>query len=279
MSYEAVEESQQDGLVASLFLIEYGDAATSFFAYTDADEPVTFDGVTYLPTTIGREKIEANGNLDKSTLTIDITPNASIVQLFRGRLPSSRVTMTIFQGHVGDGDFKAVWVGRVISVTRKTRFAQIAGEPVSTVMKRAGLRRHYQYGCPWALYGSECKANKARATRSVPTTAVGDNFVEFNDGWQGTFGKAKFVGGYLQWVDNETGIRQTRTILTFGENENQLVVNGDIFGIETGDQAEVVLGCNHQFSDCENLHLNIVNFGGQPWIPKDNPTTLTNQFY
>lgn len=282
MTYDAQEESQQDGLIASCFLIEYGDTDASFFAYTDADQPITLAGKTYIPTTIGREKIESAGNsLDNTTLKIDITPNASIVTMFRGRLPSQQIRLTIFQGHVTDvdSDYKVVWTGRIISLARKTKFAEIAAEPVSTSMKRTGLRRHYQYGCPWALYGDQCKANKAVARVNPLAAAIGKNFITFDPGWFNALPVEKFVGGYVQWIDNETGILQTRTILTLGTSNAQIVVSGDVFGLDVGEQVSAYLGCNHQLSDCEHLHHNVVNFGGQPWIPKDNPTKLTNQFY
>lgn len=281
MTFEAREESKQDGIPASLYLIEYGDTETSYFAYTDTDVAVTFDGKVFSPTTIGREKIEASGNLDKSTLEIDITPNASVVSLYHNQLPSQVIRLTIWQGHVddADNDFKVVWTGRIISISRPGRFARINAEPISTSMRRTGLRRHYQYGCPWALYNGECGASKAAATETVAATGVGQNYVEFADGWQGAPGKSKYLGGFIQWTDNNTQITQTRTILAFGDNSNQLVVNGTIFGLDVGENVGVVLGCNHQMSDCADLHNNIVNFGGQPWIPKQNPTELRNQFY
>lgn len=282
MTYDAQENSQQEGVAASLFLIEYGDVEDSYFAYTDTDQPVTFDGKVYLPVAIGREKIESAGNsLDNATLKIDISPNASIVTLFRGRLPSQQIRMTIFQGHPNDPDldFKVVWVGRIISLTRKARYSQIAAEPVSTAMKRTGLRRNYQYGCPWALYGNECKANRDAARVNPLAVEVGKNYINFDAGWFNDLDVTKFVGGYIQWTDNDTGILETRTILSLGAAQEQIILNGDIFGLEVGDQVNAYLGCNHQITDCENIHSNIVNFGGQPWIPQDNPTKLTNQFY
>lgn len=282
MTYDAKENSQQDGLMASLFLIEYGETDDAFFAYTDADQPVSFAGKTYLPTVIGREKIEAAGNsLDNTTLKIDITPNASIVTMFRGRMPSHAIRLTIFQGHVDDPamDFKVVWTGRIISVARKERFAQIACEPISTAMRRSGLRRHYQYGCPWALYGDQCKANKEAARVNPLVVALGKNFIQFDAGWQNALPVGKFIGGYAQWTDNETNIVQTRTILVLSAGNTRIVVNGEVFGLDVGEQVSAYMGCNHQLSDCEHLHHNVVNFGGQPWIPKDNPTKLTNQFY
>jgi len=41
--------------------------------------------------------------------------------------------------------------------------------------------------------------------------------------------------------------------------------------LPVGGPFEISLGCNHQVSDCEFLHLNILNYGGQPFIPLKSP--------
>tara|TARA_Y100000593_G_scaffold83521_2_gene157505 strand:- start:5754 stop:6590 length:837 start_codon:yes stop_codon:yes gene_type:complete len=278
VSYNEYEVSKDKGLPASLFLIEYGDTDDAFFAYTDADETITYDAKSFVPIAIGRDKMEASGNLDKTALTIQLTPKASIVQLYKGQIPSHPIRLTIFQGHVEDGNFQVVWTGRIISIGRKPPWAELTCEPISTAMRKPGLRRHYQYGCPWVLYGPECRALKSVAKVEVVPTDSGDNYVEFGSGWEGAFARNKFLNGYLQWADSQTGILQTRTIIAFGSTNDQLVINGSIWGID--DQTVTAyLGCNHQLSDCENLHNNVINFGGMPWIPKENPTRLANQFY
>ena len=108
--------------------------------------------------------------------------------------------------------------------------------------------------------------------------AVGKNYIDFEDTWFNALPVDKFVGGFVQWLDNETKIMQTRTILSM-PSDTRVVLNGDVFGLAAGGQVSAYLGCNHQLNDCENVHHNVINFGGQPWIPKDNPTKLTNQFY
>lgn len=281
MTFAAQETSQEDGLPASLFLIEYGDNSTSYFAYTDFDQPVTYGGITYLPTTIGREKIETSGSLDKTTLNIDITPNASVVSLFQDDPPSHKVRLTIFQGHADDPDldFKVVWTGRIIAIAKKSRFATISAEPISTALRRSGLRRHYQYGCPWVLYGQQCGIDAETRKVIAAATNVQSNYLEFADGWEGAWAKVKFQQGYIQWVHPQTLVKQTRTVLNVDTGLNRLLVNGGLPGLAVGDDVSVYLGCNHQMSDCDTLHGNILNFGGQPWIPKENPTSYRNQFY
>lgn len=289
MTFSALEESQDQGTPASLFLIEYGDDADAFYAYTDSESKITFGGRTYQPVTIGRDKITSSGTLDRTTLEIQINPAAEVVQLYRAGAPSHVVRLTIYQGHVDDpaNEFLVVWTGRIISINQSSRFATIAGEPVSTSLRRAGLRRHYQYGCPWSLYGPECKASQAAATVTAPAVEIGQNVIGFADGWQGTRIKTKFQGGFVQWADAGSNVTQTRTILKVSEGDpaadpvvpDRLLINGQVVGLDVGGTVTIVLGCNHQLTDCRDLHDNVLNYGGQPFIPKTNPTGPRNQFY
>lgn len=279
MAFATREESVDEGLPVSLFLIEYGDAPTAFFAYTDSEVPVVFGGKTYAPTTIGRDKIEASGTLDKTMLEIQITPNASLVAMYQRGAPTQVVRLTIFQGHIDDpdGEFLAVWTGRVIAINRGPQWATISGEPVATSLRRAGLRRHYQYGCPWALYGPQCKADLARATRASTVAVLGQNYVDLPSGWNGAFNQTSFQGGYMQWTDNELGTTTIRTI--YRVTGDRLLFGSRVIGLAVGETVSVVLGCNHQQSDCRDLHLNIQNYGGQPYIPLANPIGFRNQYY
>lgn len=286
MTFENYEESQEQGVPVSLFYIKYGTEDANYWSYCDSDQPVTHLGVTYSPTTIGREKIENSGGLDNKVLQIDITPNSEIVQYYKANRPTQVVTLTIWQGHPDDpdDDFRVVWSGRITSVQRKARFAQISAEPIATSMRRPGLRRHYQYGCPWVLYSEQCGVSENTGLQTAACTEAGRNFFEFADGWQGSREKLKFRNGFVRWTDPSTGSQQIMSIVkvqvdTPVVGTDRLIVNGLTTNATVGIDVQVFLGCNRQESDCTDLHNNIQNFGGQPWIPKENPVGLVNQYY
>ncbi len=286
MTFETFEESQEQGIPVSLFKIVYGDQSTNFWAYCDIDKPVTFNGDTYSPITIGREKIESSGGLDNKVLTIDITPNAEVVEFYQTNRPTQVVTLTIYQGHYDDGaaDFRAVWTGRITGIQNTARFAKVSAEPIATSMRRPGLRRHYQYGCPWVLYSTECGADENSATETAVAAEAGQNFFEFATGWEGTKTKSKFGNGFVRWSDPDTGATQIQSILkvqvdTPSAGTDRIIVNGLTTAAAIGTSVDIVLGCNRKESDCLNVHNNIVNFGGQPWIPKENPIGFVNQYY
>ena len=54
--------------------------------------------------------------------------------------------------------------------------------------------------------------------------------------------------------------------------------------LAVNDSVEVVVGCNHKAyaeddGDCQPLHDNILNYGGDRWIPLKNPIGTYNNYY
>lgn len=276
MTFAQREESRSLGQPVDLYLFRFGPLPTNFHAYTDAEESQVVGGITYVPIPITRTAIAASGTLDKSALKVTVPRTAQIAELFRIYPPAQTVTLVIRQGHIGDpeGEFLVHWSGRVLATDRKDSECEFTCEPIGTSMRRTGLRRHYQIGCPHVLYGSRCKANKVLATLDRAALTVGGNTVDLVLGWNGSISPAKFIGGLLEW----TGPRgpEARTILRILDNV-KLYLSGPTQGLIAGQSVKIVLGCNHQQSDCNNLHSNINNYGGQPYIPTKNPIN-TNPF-
>ena len=79
-----------------------------------------------------------------------------------------------------------------------------------------------------------------------------------------------FAGGYITYRNNETGALERRSIK---ENSGTTVtVTAFPLGITDG-KTEVTMyaGCDHTHGTCKNKFNNIVNYGGQPYIPILNP--------
>jgi len=283
MTFETREESRYLGEPVDLFYFRYGSAANAFYAYTDAEQAITFDGVVYQPIPIKRGNFTASGTLDKTVLTLNCPINTDIANLFRVYPPGQVVTLIIRQGHVNDpdNDFPVIWTGRVIQCERDGSEANLSCEPVSTSMRRSGLRRNYQLSCPHVLYGPQCKASKLAATTTTQVINLTGSRVTLQDAWSGAINPSKYIGGMIEW--NTGAGLERRTILRIIDLKT-LVLSGPTTGIVAGQNIDVILGCNHQMGvgpqpngDCQPLHNNIQNFGGQAWIPTSNPIN-TNPF-
>jgi hypothetical protein len=249
------------------------------FAYTDAERPFTFRGITYQPIPIRCGNVNASGKLDKSLFEVRVPRDAAIADLFRAYPPSQPISLMLRQGHLNDPDeeFLAVWTGRVLSSSREENETVFACEPTSSSLRRPGLRRNYQIGCPYVLYGAGCYANKDNATRTTSVSSMTATTVTLPSGWNGSWTASKFAQGMIEWT-TDNGTKEIRRILRI--SGNTLTVSGLLRGLEPGQALSVILGCNHQTSDCSGLHNNIHNFGGCPTIPTKNPLSPgVNNFY
>lgn len=302
MTVNLRETSRAKGEPVALFLFRYGTEDTEFRAYTNSEYEVTVGLITYSPVPITYGGVENSGTLDKKSLEVRTTLDNDIANMWLVSPPTYPVTLTIYRGHLNDPDneFLVEWAGRVLSCSRESPEAVFSCEPISTSMRRVGLRRNWQYSCPHVLYGPQCNANKARATSTQTCINVNAGSLVFNDGWSLSGYTAapqpaiKALGGLVTWIGPNGRI--TRTIIDVSVDETEITLNGPTTGLENGDTVEVSLGCNHIFvlnldddgntlglneeTDCQFVHANINNFGGQPWIPLDNPIgTNLNKYY
>jgi hypothetical protein len=282
MSFGSQEESRQLGEPVNLYQFRYGPGANDVFCYTDCEEQVVFNGLTFIPTPIDRDNITSKTSLDKAEIEIRTLQDTQLANLFRYYPPSEVVTLVIFQGHNLDlsQQWLAAWSGRVLGFKIDGNMAHYTCLPVSTSMQRPGLRRHYQYGCPHLLYGQgagKCNADKAAATITRTVSALFSNAIELPDSWEtDSTRKLKYANGMVEWAG--AGQTERRTILDI-QSDNRLLLSGPVRNLIIGAPVSISLGCNHKMDDCASLHNNIVNFGGQPYIPLKNPVGIRNNFY
>lgn len=292
MAYADYQGSRQDGQPVQLFLFRYGTQAAEIFAYSDHTEELTVDHggsvgvVIYTPVPIERDSITANGTLDKSAIKLNTDVGTDLAEIFRVYPPAAVVTLTIYEGHLDDpdGEFVVIWAGKVVAASRNGGELELSGEPVSTSMRRPGLRYHYQYGCPKALYSTGvlgCNASKVAATVTGTVLSMGGATVTLSPGWEGAFDPAKFLGGLLEWTPAGASTDRRTIIRVSGDT---LSLSGIPRNLAVSDSVDLVLGCNHnaftsEGGDCQGLHNNIVNYGGCKWIPLKNPIGSYNNYF
>ena len=281
MTFQAREESRQQGEPVHLYFFKYGPGALDFFAYTDAETDVTHSGVTYRSIPFDRDNIKSSGSLDNSDVTLRCPADSELANLFKVFPPDHEVSIILRQGHIGDPDneFVVIWTGRIMSPSFNGNECSFNCQPVSTAMRRAGLRRHWQYSCPHALYGSECEADQNAATSATTLVSATANSVTLPSDWATPPRKSKYVGGMVIWTGAGALMQRRMVLRVIGDT---LVLSGLVRDLVPGQEVKVVLGCNHRAGlddDCIQLHNNILNYGGDPWIPTKNPLSQVNNFF
>ncbi len=282
MTFDTYERSRYRGAPVALHLVVGSDTETPVgpFAFNNGETDIVREGIIFRPWPIKHGDITSDGTLDKSDLTVSLALGTDLDSLFLSYPPSQVVNLIIFEGHMDDDvtpeTFPAVWSGRIVNGEHKENELHLSCLPVSTAIKRPGLRRNYQIGCPHVLYGEQCRANKAAATVTRTIISVSRNEITFD----ATLGedRARYAGGLVEWVAAGTGYREVRTIASIAPLGNRITFRGMPRGLAPGMQISLTRGCNHLMSGCEQ-HGNIHNYGGQPFIPLENPLSQKNQFY
>lgn len=299
--FSLFEISRKSARPVELYLFHIEDSLT-FYSYTSAERTVSFatdDGTfDFAPLPISRDSFTVSGTLDRQDLNLEVPHDSDIPELVRLVPPTKSVSLTIYQGHINDPDldFLAIWSGRVTAVSRKATTATITCQAIFTSLRRQGLRRNWQYGCPNVLYGPVCRANKAArsypAAVIAPFTGIG---VERNIG--GVVFPAAVLpdltvmgGGTLEFTsaDGDSMALTIQAATEVGGQTQIFLVRPPPPSLIAGTATQLVAGCDHTMVGC-NKHVstefldsgltNIRNYGGQPWIPTKNPVGQYNAFY
>lgn len=248
------------------------------YAFTDAEFPITRNGITYEPWPIKHSDITVQSDDDKQDLTVTMATGTELEGQFLAYPPSQVVNLTIFQGQMDDEptlvDYPALWLGRVSAPDWSGREVAFTCVPVSSSISRPGLRRNYQRGCPHVLYGDQCRARKRAASSSAIVNSLNRSQVIMT---APITDHAKFLGGLMEWT-LPGGRREVRSIIATAQSSVR--IRGTTVGLAAGVDVTIAWGCNHTLGERGCLmHDNVLNYGGQDMIPRDNPLSQKNQFY
>lgn len=263
MTFAATETSIQAGRPVELY--EFLDGATAY-RYTSADGDVVYGGNTYTAVPISRSAVEATSEVARLALNITCSRDLSILNLFALIPPSEIIAVTVRRLHSGDGEAITLWMGRILDVAFNPASAEIHCESVYTSLKRVGLRRIYQKGCPHVLFEGECALNRATyASSKTISTVVGTAITLAS---MGAFADGYFAGGYLEW-ESTTGYFERRAIRS--QVGGLVTIGFPLPGLATSDTVTIYPGCDHTLATCIAKFANGLNYGGMPYWPTKNP--------
>jgi uncharacterized phage protein (TIGR02218 family) len=262
VTYDASEKSLQSGAPVELY--EFG-RGSQVSRYTSADAEITFGGDLYASDTLQRGRIETSAERARNTLQITCRPTFPIAELFRVAPPSDVLSVVIRRIHRGEADPAVIWTGRVLNCEWSGPEAVLNCEPVTSSMKRPGLRRLYQRQCPHALYSALPGCGVDRATHSTVTTVASTSGLVLN---VAALGSKPWAGGFVEW-EVEPGVIERRFIQSF--SGLALTLSQAFQGIPNGATVTVSPGCDHSSATCDAVYSNLPQFGGFLFIPTKNP--------
>lgn len=262
MTYDARETGMQSGEPIELYQFIFGE---NIYRYTSSKEQVTYSGEVWLPAPLKRSSIDFTSEKGRNNIKIETSRTFPVADLFRLIPPSDVVMVTIYRKHRGDIETVIIWSGRMLNVEFAGSSATLQCEPVSTSLRRTGLRRLYQRQCPHVLYGSACRANKSAFT--VPVTLSAANGNTLNSPTFGLYASGYFAGGYIDF--NSNGVVDRRFITE--HTGSQIKINLIMPELAVGSVITAYAGCDHTTPTCQGKFNNLNNYGGMPDIPRKNP--------
>lgn len=270
MSYQSEEQSISNGSPQELYEINY---STVIYNYTSGDSQYTnpSNGKVYKPLVIRRPNLVFSSDNGRSSLQLNVQPNADFLELFRYAPPPSVVSLTIKRLQRNDTahEVVTVWKGRILNASWDDVEATITCESIRSSTLRFGLRKMFTIQCQHVLYGVDCLANRAAFELVGVITAISGSTLNMSgvavkpDGW--------FAGGYCEWTDPITHVTNRRMITASFLGSDTLTLVSPPLGAVVGIDIHSMPGCDHTMAMCEAKFANSINYGGMIHTPTKSP--------
>lgn len=264
MSFDQIERSNYDGAPVTLYEFAIGSVA---WRYTDGQNDVLLNGLTYSTLAISHEGFSLSGDPDSDDLTVKLSARAEVTDLFVATPPSETLLLRIRTLHRGDTDAPVVWSGLVKSGRQSSQieFSFLCNSLLST-LNRNGLRLSWGRGCPHALYDRGCTVNPDHYATAVQVTSMTGSSI--TSAAIAALGDGYLAGGFLSFP-TDYGTTERRAIESHGGSTIQMLGTTD--GISVGDWIVVYPGCERTTAVCQSKFNNLSNYGGFPHLPTKSP--------
>ena len=279
MTFASRELSRDMGRPYELYLFELG---SNRFGYTNAEQSILFDTVTYLPTNVSRTPVVSSAENRNPRFSVRLPGNNVFARLFAGVVPGERPKVTVRQFHYGDPDNEGIFVfqGTVGTVnwTDNLRNVNINCLSRSSTRTREIPREGYQGPCNNYLYDDPCGVDindyeenavgvVGVSTDGLTLTIQPGDFVQPNTPATATDpGSDYFEVGFVQFGNEYRNIDQ--------QDGADLIIDLPFFDSVLGELVRVVPGCKLRLiEDCVTKYANGQRHNGWPAVPVKNPYT------
>jgi len=266
MSFTDYETSVAQAQPVRLYLFERNSRL--YWAYTNTDRAVEFQGRTYLPIAIDDDGIKQTGEPTNDVLSVTVPSNNEIAELFKGAQPSEEIMLFIRELDWNDpADALVVWVGSVASVSiAQDDRAEIKCTSFEASLQRNLLKHTYNRNCRHAIYSKECGLNKDnyRVTGTITAMDGASIVVQLASQPQGSLNY-----GFIEWPSMNNFATETRGIDYVDGTRIHLI--GGSAGLKVGQTIRLYPGCDQSSHTCRQVFNNLINYGGFSYLPGKSP--------
>lgn len=257
MSFDALEKSGHGGLPYELYLFQTTGIS---YALTSAEEPITYLGEVYAPSTISRTEVESSNEVVSGQIKVFIPIDHPLAQLLIPYLPSSPIAVTVYGSHYSDSETVVLFTG-VVASARYTDQCELTCNSAQYLLQRKIPQQTYQAPCTHIFGDAGCGADLTVHTFSGTVTAIDSTgtvltipaFASIPD---------TLKGGYLK-IGNDF-----RMVVAHSGSTVKLI--SPFAGVVAPVAARGTGGCGLDFGSCQH-YGRTSSFLGFDLIPSVNP--------
>jgi uncharacterized phage protein (TIGR02218 family) len=243
--------------------------------YVNSDMPILYGGNTYVPAVLARGSLEKDGQLNSTKLTVSFAyiQEAVVEYIAENSVDLTWISiMRVFQDQVPI-EASVIFIGHIRDISFKGQQGQATCVGFEYFLNRPIPRYRYQPQCNWKLFDARCQLVRNDYTVQYWVTAVSSDGLAFTTTALPTYLKDRYPGGQVwRYYQTEPGgvyHIEKRMIVSLDDNANW-GIRFKMKSLLAGDSIYISPGCDGVVTTCQ-WYGNIVNFGGFPYIPLDNP--------
>ena len=272
MTYAAQETSLESGQPIELYEFFAGG---NFFRFTNGETTQTRLGSDFLPAAIGRGNIKRSGPKFEAEVEIQGSLNDDTIRGFLLQWaqisPEGLATIKIYEKHLTDltEEYRVIFSGDLQSVRYDELQARILCKTIGDILTREGPKDTWGGPCENQFGDDYCQVVLANFQKDLNLTTLAPDGITltFNTLGDGQI-NGDYIGGYVKLVSKPFDFR-----FVVDHVGDVVTLQQPFFAINQGDLCQIVEGCHHTIDDCNDRFANILEYGGTPYTPRDNPFT------
>jgi len=257
MSFDALEKSGYGAQPYELYLFQTTGLS---FALTSAENPITYLGQIYTPTTITRTEAEHSNEVVSGQIKVYIPKDHALAQLCIPYLPSAPIAVTVYGSHYSDTETVVLFTGAIASA-RFTDQCELTCNSATYLLQRKIPQQLYQSPCSHIFGDAGCGSDLTTHTFSGTITAIDSTgtvltipaFASLPD---------SLKAGYLK--------RGSDFRMVVDHSGSTVTLISPIPGLAAGAVVAGTAGCALNFSTCAH-YGRTSSFLGFDLIPTVNP--------
>lgn len=256
MTFDTIEDSAHDA--EPVYLLRFRRGANKWL-YNTSDIDIVFNTEVYEPSEITvLDSRRAKPEEGLKPISLSVPRNHELAELFKIFVPATPVSLTIFEGHVGDDDFRFYWQGEISTVLGGDKEAKVNTTTDLDVLKRSGLPYKHGGRCQHYVYRGGCNLDPEAHKHTVTVGTINGRTIQ-SSGVTGLVLAAGFA--IANGDDHRSIINHVGDVITLIK---------PFANLAPGDSLVVVDGCDGSIARCKQLN-NFENYFAFNTIPDRNP--------